>query len=201
MAEARSKAANKDNFARLGGSSWNANRQQNSSTIFCARCSRRRAPTCSSRPAFPPAMKVDGKMTPVSQQPLTSQHTRDAGARDHERQAGGRVRGDQGMQLRDQPRRHRPLPRQCLHAAWQQVGMVLRTITTSDSRIRRPQAAAGAEGRGHDQARPGAVCRRHRFGQVDLAGGDDRLPQREHATATSSPSKTRSNTCTRTATA
>src|SRR5947207_15806290 len=24
---------------------------------------------------YPPAMKIDGKMTPVSQQPLTSQHT------------------------------------------------------------------------------------------------------------------------------
>ena len=43
--------------------------------------------------------------------------------------------------------------------------------------------------------------RRHRLGQVDLARGDDRLPQREHAAATSSRSRTRSSTCTSTRTA
>ena len=61
------------------------------------------------------------------------------------------------------------------------VGMVLRVITTTHPELRRPQAAAGAEGRGDDQARPGALRRRHRLGQVDLARRDDRLPQRELA--------------------
>jgi hypothetical protein len=36
------------------------------------------------------------------------------------------------------------------------VGMVLRTINTKIPTHRRPQAAAGAEGRFDDQARPGA---------------------------------------------
>ena len=51
MAEARGKAANKDNFAGSIEGPWNANRQPNSSTTCCARCSRRRARTFSSPPA------------------------------------------------------------------------------------------------------------------------------------------------------
>ena len=49
-AEARGKAANKDNFAgrKLGRHAWNANRQPNSCTTCCARWSRRRARTSSS---------------------------------------------------------------------------------------------------------------------------------------------------------
>ena len=53
---------------------------------------------------FPPAIKLDGKMTPVANQPLTPQHTTELTRADHERQAGAGVRGDQGVQLRDQPR-------------------------------------------------------------------------------------------------
>jgi twitching motility protein PilU len=37
---------------------------------------------------FPPAMKVDGKVTKVSPQPLTGRTHAVAGALDHERQAG-----------------------------------------------------------------------------------------------------------------
>ncbi len=40
-----------------------------------------------------------------------------AGAQRHERQAGRRVRGQQGVQLRDRPAGHRALPRQRLRAA------------------------------------------------------------------------------------
>ena len=129
---------------------------------------------------FPPAMKIDSKMTPVSQQALTAAAHRDAGARDHERQAGGGVRGDQGVQLRHQPRRHRPLPRQLLRAAGPGRRGAARDHHHHPE-LRGPEAAAGAEGRGDDQARPGALRRRHRLGQVDLARGDDRLPQRELA--------------------
>ena len=50
---------------------------------------------------FPPAIKVDGKVTKVSPQPLTGQHTLALTRVDHERQAGGRVRAHQGVQLRD----------------------------------------------------------------------------------------------------
>jgi hypothetical protein len=75
---------------------------------------------------FPPAIKVDGKVTKVSPQPLTPAHA-DAGALHHERQAGRRLRAHQGVQLRHLARRHRALPRQRLHPAGP-VGMVLRTI-------------------------------------------------------------------------
>ena len=55
-------------------------------------------------------------------------------AGDHERQAGAGVRGHQGVQLRHQPARHRPLPRQRLRAAG--AGrLVLRTITTTIPRV------------------------------------------------------------------
>jgi twitching motility protein PilU len=52
---------------------------------------------------FPPAMKVDGKVTPVSQQSLSPMHTQELARSDHDRQAGRRVRGDQRVQLRHQP--------------------------------------------------------------------------------------------------
>jgi twitching motility protein PilU len=65
---------------------------------------------------FPPAIKVDGKIVPVQPVADAAAHGRTR-ARDHERPPGGRVRGDQGMQLRHFAGRHRPLPRQCLRAA------------------------------------------------------------------------------------
>ena len=43
---------------------------------------------------FPPAIKLDGKVTPVSQQPLSAAAHRGARALGHERPPGGRVRGD-----------------------------------------------------------------------------------------------------------
>ena len=72
-AEARGKAANKDNFA--GDNRWNANKQPSSSTTCCARWSRKKGSDLFITAGFPPAMKVDSKMTPVSQQALHAQHT------------------------------------------------------------------------------------------------------------------------------
>ena len=81
------------------------------------------------------------------------------------------------------------------------VGMVLRTITTTIPKFEDLGLPPVLKDVVDDQARPGDHGGRHRLGQVDLARGDDRLPQRELATATSSPSRTRSSTCTRTRTA
>ena len=149
---------------------------------------------------FPPAMKIDSKMTPVSQTALTAQHTamlvraimNDKQAAEFEAKkecnfaitpAGiGRFRVNCFIQMG-------------------QVGMVLRVITTSIPNFDDLKLPPVLKDVAHDQARPGAVRRRHRLGQVHLARGDDRLPQRELATATSSPSRTRSSTCTRTRTA
>ena len=49
----------------------------------------------------------------------------------------------------------------------------------------------------HLAARADAGHRHHRLGQIDHAGGDDRADQPAPAPARSSPSKTRSNICTR----
>ena len=65
---------------------------------------------------FPPAFKVDGKMTPVSPQALTCAHTQELARSIMNDQPGSRIRGHARMQLRHQPARHRALPRQCLHA-------------------------------------------------------------------------------------
>ena len=128
---------------------------------------------------FPPAIKVDGKMTPVTHADADAAAHAGTGARDHERQAGGRVRGDQGMQLR-----HLARPASAASASMPSCSRgasawCCAPSTRTIPEVRGPQAAAGAEGRGDDQARPGDVRRRHRLGQVDLAGGDDRLPQPE----------------------
>ena len=102
----------------------------------------------------------------------------DAGARHHERPADQGIRRHQGMQLRDRPARHRPLPRQRLRAAGPR-----RLRDPPDQRqdpdLRGARAAAGPQGSGALQARPGDHGRRHRFGQVDHAGRDGRLPQRQ----------------------
>jgi twitching motility protein PilU len=76
---------------------------------------------------FPPAIKVDGKVVKVSPQPLNAGAHAGAGARHHERQAGGGVRAHQGVQLRHSPPN---IGRFRVSAFVQQgkVGMVLRTI-------------------------------------------------------------------------
>ena len=150
---------------------------------------------------FPPAIKVDGIVSGEAAALTAGAHRRCSAARD-ERQAGGRVRGDEGVQLRASARAG--VGRFRVNGFVQQgrVGMVLRARSrTQIPTLRRAGAAADAEGRRDDQARPHALRRRHRLGQVDHARGDDRLPQRELATATSSRSRTRSSSCTRTRTA
>ena len=84
---------------------------------------------------FPPAFKVDGKMTPVSNQSLTPHAHHGARARDHERQAGAGVR-----RLRKECNFAISPPgigRFRVNAFVQQarVGIVLRTITTTIPRI------------------------------------------------------------------
>ena len=101
-----------------------------------------------------------------------------ARALDHERQAGRRVRGDQGVQLRHRARRDRPLPRQCLRAAGQhRHGAAGHHHHHPKDRGSRPSARA--QGRDHDQAGPRHHGGRHRLGQVHHARGDDRLPERK----------------------
>ncbi len=149
---------------------------------------------------FPPAFKVDGKMTPVSNQTLTPQHTAElARAMMNDKQAAefeetkecnfavapagiGRFRANAFIQQ-------------------QRVGMVMRTITTTIPEVRRSETAAGAEGRDHEQARARHLRRRHRFGQVDLARGHDRLPQREQLRPYHHDRGSRSSSCTSTRTA
>jgi twitching motility protein PilU len=53
---------------------WNANRQSNSCTTFFALLAKKGSDLFITA-GFPPAMKIDSKMTPVSQTALTAQHT------------------------------------------------------------------------------------------------------------------------------
>jgi twitching motility protein PilU len=57
------------------------------------------------------------------------------------------------------------------------VGVVVRQIKNADPDHRRARLAADSEGHRSHQTRPGADHGRHRLGQVDHAGGDDRSPQ------------------------
>ena len=149
---------------------------------------------------FPPAIKVDGKVTKVSPQPLNGAHTL-ALARSimNDKQAAEFERTKECNFAISPP----GIGRFRVNAFVQQgkVGMVLRVI---------PQILPTIDGLGVPQVLKDVVMskrglvhpgRRHRLGQVDHAGRDDRLAQRELATATSSPSRTRSNSCTRTRTA
>ena len=75
------------------------------------------------------------------------------------------------------------------------IALVVRYVRSTIPRFEQLQAAAGAARPGDGEARAGARRRRHRLGKVDHAGGDDRPPQQPTAPATSSPSRTRSSTC------
>ena len=102
---------------------------------------------------FPPAIKIDGKMTPVSNQPLTPQHTAElARAIMNDKQAA-EFEATKECNFAISPG---GIGRFRVNAFVQQgrVGMVLRTITTTHPEVRGPEAAARAEGRRDDQARP-----------------------------------------------
>ena len=127
---------------------------------------------------FPPALKVDGKIPPVSKTALTPQHTIELVRSVMNDKQAAEFEATKECNFAIAPP---GIGRFRVNAFVQQgrVGMVLRTINVDDPEVRGAGPAAGAEGRRHDQARPRAVRRRHRLRQVDVAGGDDRLPQRE----------------------
>ena len=104
---------------------------------------------------FPPAIKVDGKVTKVSPQPLTGQHTL-ALARSimNDKQAAEFERTKECNFAIAPP----GIGRFRVNAFVQQghVGMVLRTIPQTLPTIDGLSLPHGAEGRGDDQARPGA---------------------------------------------
>ena len=129
---------------------------------------------------FPPAIKIDGEVRPQSERALTARAVRGAGALHHERPPDQGIRRDQGMQFRDRAAGHRPLPRERLRAAGQhRLRDPPHQLQDPDARGARP--AAGPQGSRAVEARPRDPGRRHGLGQVDLAGRDGRLPQREDA--------------------
>ena len=85
---------------------------------------------------FPPAFKIDGKMTPVSNQTLTPQHTADL--------ARAMMNDKQAAEFEE--------TKECNFAV------------AHDSEIRRFETAAGPERRHHEQARAHHLRRRHRLG-------------------------------------
>ena len=97
---------------------------------------------------FPPAIKVDGKITPVSKTALTPQHTIELVRSVMNDKQAAEFEVDEGVQLRDQPAGHRPLPRQRLRPAGP------RRHGAAHDHHRHPEVrgagpAAGAEGRHH----------------------------------------------------
>jgi hypothetical protein len=149
---------------------------------------------------FPPAIKVDGKVTKVSPQPLTGQHTlqlarsvmNDKQAAEFERtkecnfaispQGVGRFRVNAFMQQGH-------------------VGMVFRTIPQRAAHHRQAWSALGAQGHRHDQARSGDPGGGHRFRQEQPRWLRWSTTATRPPTTTSSPSRTRWSSCTRTRTA
>ena len=120
---------------------------------------------------------------------------------DHERQAGERVRRDEGMQLRDRAARHRSVPRQRLRPA----GARRRGASARSSRRFRRSRTSICRA----QLKDVAMTKRGLCFVVGGTGSGKSTtlaamighPQREHAAATSSRSRIRSSTCIRTAVA
>jgi twitching motility protein PilU len=127
---------------------------------------------------FPPAIKVDGKITPQSNQSAAdaAAHGRTR-ARHHERPQAAEFESTKECNFAISPAGHRPLPRQRLRAAGPR-----RASCCARSRAEIPTleelACRRSSRTWHDQARPGDLGRRHRHRQDDHAGRDGRLPQR-----------------------
>ena len=79
----------------------------------------------------PPSMKVNGKLSPITQSPLTPQQSRDLVLNVMTPAAARGVREDPRVQLRHRRVRRRPLPRVSCFYQRNQVGMVLRRIETA----------------------------------------------------------------------
>ena len=131
---------------------------------------------------FPPALKIDGKISPVSKTTLTPQHTIELVRSVMNDKQASEFEATKECNFAISPP---GIGRFRVNAFVQQgrVGMVLRTILTDDSALRGPEPAAGAEGSRDEQARHHDVHRRHRLRQVDVDGGAPRLPQREQLRA------------------
>jgi len=127
---------------------------------------------------FPPAFKVDGRVTPVSNQPLMAQHTAElVRAIMNDRQAA-EFESSRECNFAISPT---GIGRFRVSAFVQQgkVGIVFRVIADKNPDRRGAEPADDRQRPGDGQARHRDDGRRHRLRQVDHAGGDGRLPQRE----------------------
>ncbi len=95
-----------------------------------------------------------------------------------DRGAGPDVRARQRAQHRDRGQGRRPLPGQCLQAAWRS-GHGDPRDQQRDPDHRAVAPATGAEGDHHAAARSGAGGRLDRLWKIDRAGVDDRSPQQQ----------------------
>ena len=66
---------------------------------------------------FPPAIKIDGKMTPVTAQALTPQHTLELAHSVMNDKQAAEFEATKECNFAISPAGHRPLPRQCFRAA------------------------------------------------------------------------------------
>ena len=127
---------------------------------------------------FPPAMKVDGKVTKVSPQPLTGAHTLSlARSIMNDKQASEFERTKECNFAISPP----GIGRFRVNAFVQQgkVGMVLRVIPMVLPTIDGLGVPQVLKGSGHGQARPDHPRGRYGLGQIHDAGRHGRLAQRK----------------------
>ena len=141
---------------------------------------------------FPPAIKIDGKITPVSNQTLSAQHTSElARAIMNDRQAAD-FEASKECNFAISPS---GIGRFRVNALVQRGarGGGLPHHQHDHPQPRRTRHARGTQGHRHDQARSDHLRRRHRHRQDNLAGGAWSTTATATATAISSPSRTRSS--------
>ena len=125
---------------------------------------------------FPPSMKSQGSMKPLTSQKLTGEVTRElADALMNPRQREEFAKELECNFAMSVPERL-ALPRERVHAAAERRHGDPHD-RQRDSGPREARPAGHAQGDRDDQARPGARRRRHRLRQVDLARRDDRSSQ------------------------
>ena len=126
----------------------------------------------------PVMIKIDGKIMPVNQVELTPKMVRQAALELMNEQQLEQFTQRSRDRLRDLGGRARPVPRQRVPPARQRRdGAAVHHAGIAAAR--RARHARHLERHDHAAARLDPDGRRERLGQVDDAGGDDRLPQQE----------------------
>lgn len=125
---------------------------------------------------FPPAMKLDGKITRITDEPLTAEKCMEIAfsimSAKQAEEFSSTNECNFAISLPDTSRFR-------VNAMIQRgaTALVFRAITSKIPKFVKPEPAAGLEGCCAEKTRAGYFCRRHRLGQIDFARLAYRLPQ------------------------